>query len=106
MTRKPRQLASTTHRPTGAPVVGASCRRSKWSRLKRKADGLARAGSNFRHRDVTRAVKALAAAGVGIARVEIHKAGKITIVALSAGQRNSTRDEPLDIPALLRRERT
>jgi hypothetical protein len=55
---------------------------------------------------VTRAVKAVAAAGGGIVGVEIHKAGKITIVALSAEQRNGTRDEPLDIPAFLRRERT
>jgi hypothetical protein len=33
---------------------------------------------------VTRAVKAVVAAGVGIARVEIDKAGKITIIAASA----------------------
>jgi hypothetical protein len=30
---------------------------------------------------VTRAIKAVAAAGVGIVRVEIDKAGKITIIA-------------------------
>src|SRR5262249_44901720 len=44
---------------------------------------MSRAPSTFRQQDVTRAVKAVAAAGVGIARVEIDKAGKITIVALN-----------------------
>jgi hypothetical protein len=42
---------------------------------------MSRAPSTFRQQDVTRAVKAVAAAGVGIARVEIDKAGKITIIA-------------------------
>ncbi len=37
--------------------------------------------------DVTRAVKAVAAAGVGIARVEIDKSGKIVIV--TAGDPNN-----------------
>ena len=40
-----------------------------------------RAQSNFRQRDVTRAVKAVTAAGVGIVRVEIDKAGTIRIIA-------------------------
>jgi hypothetical protein len=43
---------------------------------------MARAPYTFRQQDVTRAVKAVVAAGVDIARVEIDKAGKITIIAL------------------------
>jgi hypothetical protein len=48
---------------------------------------MARGPCTFRRQDVTRAVKAVVAAGVGIARVEIDKAGKITIIALT-GDRN------------------
>ena len=47
---------------------------------------MARTASPFKQRDVTRAVKAVAAAGVGIARVEIDRTGKITIIAASASQ--------------------
>jgi hypothetical protein len=39
-----------------------------------------RAPSTFRQADVTKAVRAVAAAGVDIARVEIDKSGRIVIV--------------------------
>jgi hypothetical protein len=52
---------------------------------------MARAPSTFRQQDVTRAVKAVAAAGVAIARVEIDKAGKITIITASE-ERSSDRE--------------
>jgi hypothetical protein len=45
---------------------------------------MARAPSTFRQQDITRAVKAVVAAGVDIARVEIDKSGKIVIVTVTA----------------------
>ena len=41
---------------------------------------MGRAPSTFRQQDVTKAVKAVTAAGVHIARVEIDKSGKIVII--------------------------
>ena len=45
---------------------------------------MARAPSTFRQQDVTRAVKAVTAAGVHIARVEIARDGRIVIVTAEA----------------------
>jgi hypothetical protein len=53
---------------------------------------MTRAPSTFRQQDVTRAVKAVTAAGVHIARIEIDKAGKIVIIAAGAA------GQPAQIP--------
>ena len=50
---------------------------------------MSRAPSTFRQQDITRAIKAATAAGVGIARIEIDKTGKIVIITA----------EPTDQPA-------
>jgi hypothetical protein len=42
---------------------------------------MARDCCTFRQRDVTRAVKAVVAAGVEVARVEVDKEGRIVVVA-------------------------
>jgi hypothetical protein len=49
---------------------------------------MSRAPSTFRQQDVTRAVKAVAAAGVHIARIEIDKAGKIVIITAGASDQH------------------
>jgi hypothetical protein len=53
---------------------------------------MSRVPSSFRKQDVTRAIKAVAAAGVGIARIEIDKDGKITIITAVAEQRGQGRE--------------
>jgi hypothetical protein len=54
---------------------------------------MARAPSTFRQQDVTRAVKAVTAAGVHIARIEIDKAGKIVIITTDATDQLGERRE-------------
>jgi hypothetical protein len=49
---------------------------------------MARAPSAFRAGDVTKAVKAVVAAGVDIARVEIDSTGRITIIGATAPAAN------------------
>ena len=52
-----------------------------------------RAPSAFKQRDLTKAVKAVVAAGVDIARVEIDTTGKIVIIALTDGGKAATMNE-------------
>ena len=54
---------------------------------------MARAPSTFRQQDVTRAVIAVTAAGVHIARVEIDKAGKIVIITADPTNRSDEMTE-------------
>jgi hypothetical protein len=54
---------------------------------------MARAPSTFRQQDVTRAVKAVTAAGVHIARIEIDKAGKIVIITADPTNRSDEMTE-------------
>jgi hypothetical protein len=54
---------------------------------------MARAPSTFRQQDVTRAVKAVTAAGVDVARVEIDRAGKIVIVTGRSLEATNPQDE-------------
>jgi hypothetical protein len=51
-----------------------------------------RAPSTFRQQDVTRAVKAVVAAGVDIARVEIDKTGTIRIITVKAEPNGQVRE--------------
>ena len=58
---------------------------------------MARARCTFRQQDVTRAVKAIAAAGISIARVEIDKTGKITIIAATPAEAGQQDDLDLEL---------
>jgi hypothetical protein len=53
---------------------------------------MARAPSTFRQLDVTRAVKAVTAAGVNIARIEIAKDGRIVIITLAESSEMERRE--------------
>ena len=53
---------------------------------------MSRAPSTFRQQDVTRAVKAVVAAGVDIARVEIDKTGTIRIITVKAEPNGQVRE--------------
>jgi hypothetical protein len=55
---------------------------------------MARAPSTFRQRDVTKAVKAMVAAGVDLARVrvEISKTGSITVTANDPEDRGAEKE--------------
>jgi len=60
---------------------------------------MARAPSTFRQQDITRAIKAATAAGVGIARIEIDKTGKITIIAATPAEPRQQDDLDLELQA-------
>jgi hypothetical protein len=57
---------------------------------------MSRGPRTFRQRDVTKAVKAVAAAGVDIARIEIDPVGKIVIVARKPNGSSETPVDDLD----------
>ena len=47
---------------------------------------MSRAPCTFKQRDITAAVKAVTAAGVDVARVEVDKTGRIVIIAGKPGE--------------------
>jgi hypothetical protein len=54
---------------------------------------MSRAPQTFRQRDVTKAVKAVAAAGMPVARVEVDNAGKIIVVIGEPGKAEADTNE-------------
>ena len=59
---------------------------------------MARGALTFRQTDVTRAVKAVVAAGVEVARVEVDREGRIIVVARPAGEPGNPDRNPWDEP--------
>jgi hypothetical protein len=58
---------------------------------------MARGPLTFRQQDVTRAVKAVVAAGVAVERVEVDQSGKIVVVAVDASKSGEVaKENPLD----------
>jgi hypothetical protein len=57
---------------------------------------MARGPATFRKRDVIAAVKAVVAAGVEVARVEVDALGKIVVVAAKAADQASHAGDDLD----------
>jgi hypothetical protein len=59
---------------------------------------MARTPSTFRQADVTRAVRAVVAAGVDIARVEIDPSGKIALIMV---QQSESEPQPANSPEIV-----
>jgi hypothetical protein len=57
---------------------------------------VARGPATFKQRDLTAAVKALVANGYEVARVEIHKDGKIAVVTGGPPEASPVADEFID----------
>jgi hypothetical protein len=57
---------------------------------------MSRRGSSFRQNDVTRALKAVVAAGVDISRVEIDPDGKLIVVTGKPAEPDTESTEQLD----------
>jgi hypothetical protein len=55
---------------------------------------MSRGPQNFRQRDVTKAVKALAAAGKSVAEIRVDKTGAHIVVAGEAIEAKATAEEP------------
>jgi hypothetical protein len=57
---------------------------------------MSRGPQTFRARDVTKAVKAVSAAGMSVAKVEVDKAGKIIVVVGEQGKADAPTDNSWD----------
>jgi hypothetical protein len=75
-----RRKARTTTRPRNPP------------RDQHKDPPMSRVPSTFRKRDLTAAIEAARAAGIQVARVEVDKDGKITIITEKPGVQDSGND--------------